>query len=303
MNCEFEIFADILSNMLVQLIIEKKYRLTFSAIKCSSWCEKVCLEFVVLIPRVVIIQIRIRFVIIIVFLVVWFLHFVFMIVFLRNVDSVFAFIVSLISIISVFLALSFREKIWRVLIRVFARYLQRLFCEWQDRSEFWKFFLEISRIWKRISIVLTSIFWTIVLTSIELSIEELITWVNILILIWERKRIRSNEIFWIILRSTRILKSISEFELILWLRSSHFLSNVWHEIQLIQKFSNERCDNWFRNIDSKLSIEIILCDRQLIMNRIHVDCLDRSKNLLSKESEIFFWSCVAQNVFRVLKNE
>jgi hypothetical protein len=287
--------TDVLTQMLMQLIVREKHDFAFSASERSNQNEEICFEFVVLILRIIKIQIWVRFMIIITFFVVWFLHFLF--VLLDYVDAFFILIDSLI------LAFSFTKcETWRVCV-VFTDYLQRLFWEWQNRSEFWEFFLEISKIWRWISIVSILIFETIVLLSIELTIEELLTWINILILIWEKREIRSNEIFWIILRSTKILKSISdEFELILWLRSNHFLSNIWHEIQLIQKFSNERDDDWFEDVRSKTSVQIISSNRQLIVNRVHIDCLDSSKNLLSEQSWIFFWSCVDQRVFEVLQS-
>ncbi len=77
--------------------------------------------------------------------------------------------------------------------------------------------------------------------------------------------------------------------------------NIEHEIQLIQKFSNRRNNNWFRNIDSKLLIEIISCDYQLIMNRVHVNDFDESENVLSKNSRIFFCFFVCQCISIALK--
>ncbi len=189
MICKFEIFANILSNMLVKLIIRWKRFFASSADENLRRDEEICFRFIDLILKIVIIQLEIRFMIVIIFRRMIF-HFIFIFVFLRNVGSVLALIISLISVISVFLALNFREEIWRVLIRVFVDYLQRLLWEWQGRIEWCRFFLEVSFVDEWISVALrinrssvsTLIFEWIVLMRVEL-IKKLISWVSVLILI------------------------------------------------------------------------------------------------------------------------
>jgi hypothetical protein len=182
----------------MKLIVWWKSRLAFFASENTRENEEVDLSFELILNIcwwVIIIEIWILFMIIFVVLVVWFLHF--LLVFFDYVNAFFILIISLI------FAFNFTKcRIWRVCV-VFNDYVQRLFRKWQNKSEFWKFFLEISRIWRKILIfsrinrsrISILIFWTIVLTCVELLIKKLITWINILILIWEKKKFDRTKYF------------------------------------------------------------------------------------------------------------
>jgi hypothetical protein len=138
-------------------LFKNKNCIVFPTSKRLGKDEEICFDIkliAIIKVWIVIIQLWIRFVNIIVFFVIRFFPFIFMFVFLCNVDFVFVFIVFLIFIIFVFLALNFKEEIWRVLIRVFVDYLQRLFWKWQDKIEWCRFCLEISFVEEEISVVL-----------------------------------------------------------------------------------------------------------------------------------------------------
>ena len=126
--------------------------------------------------------------------------------------------------------------------------------------------------------------------SLERAIASFLTWILISVIVSVRKAIIAislDDLVVLILKKEFIKLSKNRLR-----ERRHFMSNADLTIKLFEKFSHCNLFSKLWNMLSKLSNQIISCNRQLIMRRCKISSFDCSKKILNKHSWIFVLFCV-----------